>query len=66
MVGYNVQTAVDAETHLIVTHDVTNQVHDRDLLAPMATAAKEVLARDDLNVSGRQGLLQQPRDPDLL
>ena len=39
MVGYNVQTAVDAETHLIVAHDVTNQGHDRDLLVPMAKAA---------------------------
>ncbi len=24
LVGYNVQTAVDTETHLIVAHDVTN------------------------------------------
>jgi hypothetical protein len=55
MVGYNVQTAVDAETHLIVAHDVTNQVHDRDLLAPMATAAKEVLARDELHVLADKG-----------
>ncbi|WP_283177932.1 transposase [Gemmobacter sp. 24YEA27] len=35
-VGYNVQTAVDTETHLIVAQDVTNQGHDRDLLVPMA------------------------------
>ena len=55
MVGYNVQTAVDAETHLIVAHDVTNQVHDRDLLAPMTTAAKEVLARDELHVLADKG-----------
>jgi len=50
MVGYNVQTAVDAETHLIMAHEVTNHVHDRDLLSPLATAAKEVLVRDDLHV----------------
>lgn len=55
MVGYNVQTAVDTETHLIVTHEVTNQVHDRDQLAPMATAAKEVLARDELHVLADKG-----------
>lgn len=30
MVGYNVQSAVDTETHIIVTHEVTNQlVHQR-------------------------------------
>ena len=39
LVGYNVQTAVDAETHLIVAHEVTNAVHDRAQLAPMAKAA---------------------------
>ncbi|MEY4890926.1 MAG: hypothetical protein RIQ75_2056, partial [Pseudomonadota bacterium] len=39
-VGYNVQSVVDAETHLIVTHEVTNQGHDRDLLTKMATQAK--------------------------
>src|SRR5450631_3614309 len=36
MVGYNVQTAVDAEHHLIVAHEVTNVGHDRTQLAPMA------------------------------
>ena len=29
MVGYNVQTAVDAKHHLIVAHEVTNVGHDR-------------------------------------
>jgi hypothetical protein len=28
-VGYNVQAAVDAEYHLIVAHEVTNQGHHR-------------------------------------
>ena len=32
IVGYNVQTAVDAENHLIVAHEVTNQGHDRSQL----------------------------------
>jgi hypothetical protein len=36
MVGYNVQTAVDAKNHLIVAHEVTNQGHDRHQLANMA------------------------------
>ncbi len=56
LVGYNVQTAVDAETHLIVAHDVTNQGHDRDLLVPMASAAKEALHRDELHVLADKGL----------
>jgi hypothetical protein len=29
IVGYNVQTAVDVEHHLIVEHEVTNVGHDR-------------------------------------
>ena len=36
MVGYNVQTAVDTKHHMIVAHEVTNVVHDRDQLSPMA------------------------------
>jgi hypothetical protein len=39
LVGYNVQAAVDTETHLIVTHEVTNLRHDRDQLAAMAKGA---------------------------
>jgi hypothetical protein len=41
VVGYNVQIAVDAEHHLIVAHEVTNQGHDRSQLAPMALKAQE-------------------------
>ena len=36
MVGYNVQTAVDAKHHLIVTHEVTNVGHDHEQLSSMA------------------------------
>lgn len=43
MVGYNVQSAVDTESHIIVTHEVTNQGFDRDQLSPMAIAAREAL-----------------------
>jgi hypothetical protein len=41
IVGYNVQTAVDAKHHMIVAHEVTNVGHDRDQLASMANLAKE-------------------------
>src|ERR1700716_3944843 len=41
IVGYNVQIAVDAEHHLIVAHEVTNQGYDRHQLAPMAFKAQE-------------------------
>ena len=35
VVGYDVQTAVDVENHLIVAHEVTNVGHDRTQLMPM-------------------------------
>ena len=46
IVGYNVQAAVDVETHLIVAHDVTNAGIDRRQLSPMARKAKQLLALD--------------------
>ncbi|UIJ32276.1 IS1182 family transposase [Cereibacter azotoformans] len=55
LVGYNAQCAVDAETHLIVTHDVTNHGFDRDQLSPMATAAREALGHDDLHAIADKG-----------
>ncbi len=55
LVGYNVQTAVDTETHLIVAHEVTNVVHDRAQLAPMAKAAKAALSVDELGVIADRG-----------
>ncbi len=54
-VGYNVQSVVDAETHLIVTHEVTNQGHDRDLLTKMATQAKAALQREDMHILADKG-----------
>ncbi len=55
MVGYNVQTAVDTEHHLIVAHEVTNVGHDRTQLANMAGQAKEALGTDKLNVVADRG-----------
>lgn len=54
-VGYNAQSAVDTETHLIVTHDVINAGHDREQLSPMAKAAKAALGRDDMSAVADKG-----------
>lgn len=48
IVGYNVQTVVDARHHLIVAHEVTNVGHDRDQLANMAKLAKAATGEADL------------------
>jgi hypothetical protein len=43
VVGYNVQTAVDAQHHLIVAHAVTNVGHDRGQLAAIAQQAQSAI-----------------------
>ena len=48
VVGYNVQTVVDAKHPLIVAHEVTNVGHDRNQLAHMAKLAKAATAEDAL------------------
>ena len=53
--GYNVQTAVDAEHHLIVTHDVTNQNNDRDFLTRMGTKARAEMGVEELEVVADRG-----------
>ena len=41
IVGYNVQTAVDQNTHMIVAHEVVNEGIDREQLTPMTEKAKK-------------------------
>jgi transposase len=55
VVGYNVQTAVDARHHLIVAHEVTNAGIDRNLLSGMAKQAREAIGGDDLTVIADRG-----------
>jgi len=55
MVGYNVQTAVDAEHHLIVAHEVTNLGHDRTQLEPMALMARAATGCEELTALADRG-----------
>lgn len=54
-VGSNAQIAVDGKHKLIVAHEVTNAVTDRDQLSRMATQAKEVLGGERLDVVADMG-----------
>jgi transposase len=54
-VGYNVQIAVDAEHHLIVAHEVTNQGYDRHQLAPMAFKAQQAMGREQITALADRG-----------
>jgi transposase len=60
VVGYNVQTAVETENHLIITHEVTNTGSDRGQLARMGKAAQVVLRADKLEVVADRGYFNSP------
>ena len=55
IVGYNVQTAVDQNTHMIVAHEVVNEGVDRDQLTPMTEKSQEATGIKDLTVVADRG-----------
>ena len=55
VVGYNVQTAVDTDRHLIVAHEVINVGNDTAHLADISKQAKAALAADELEVVADRG-----------
>lgn len=55
IVGYNVQTAVDAKHHLIVEHEVTNIGSDRDQLSGMAKKARAAIGTTTLTAIADRG-----------
>jgi transposase len=55
VVGYNVQTAVEAKHHLIVAHEVTNLGYDRDALSMMAVAARNAMGTDEIEAIADKG-----------
>ena len=55
VVGYNVQTAVDTEHHLIVAHEVMNVGSDRSQLARMAEQTKTALGVEKLDAVADRG-----------
>lgn len=57
LVGYNMQTAVDARHHLIVAHDVGQ---DRAQLSKMALAAGEAMAKPRLRAYADRGYFNGP------
>jgi transposase-like protein len=60
VVGFNVQTVVETENQLIITHDVTNTGSDRGQLARMDKAAQVVLRADKLVAVAYRGYFNSP------
>ena len=60
VVGYNVQTAVNAKHHLVVTHEVTNQGTDRAQLSSMGQQTQEALGTEKLTALADRGYYAGP------
>lgn len=55
VVGYNVQTAVDAQHHFIIAHEVTNTGNDRSQLSKMSEQARTAIGTKALTVIADRG-----------
>lgn len=61
LVGYNLQAAVDADSHIVVAHEVINLSHDRTSLASMGEQAREATAMTGLTVLADRGYFSGPQ-----
>jgi transposase len=55
VLGYNVQAAVDADSGLVIHHDVNDQGSDNRQLQPMAEKSKDILRADTMTVVADAG-----------
>jgi transposase len=60
VVGYNLQAAVDTESHIVVAHAVINLSHDRTSLASMSRQACEATGTRKLTVLADRGYYSGP------
>ena len=60
LVGYNLQAAVDADSHIVVAHEVLNLSHDRTSLAAMGRQASEATGTPALTVLADRGYFSGP------
>jgi len=58
-VCYNVQIAVDPNSHIIGTYEVTNQCNDMGLLTPVTTTLKEDLCVDVIEAVADKGYVHE-------
>jgi transposase len=60
VVGYNVQSVVDAKHHLIVTHEVTNKGTDRAQLSSMGKQTQQALGTEKITALADRGYYAGP------
>ncbi len=60
LVGYNLQAAVDANSHIVVAHEVINLSHDRTSLASMGEQARKATGIETLTVLADRGYFSGP------
>lgn len=60
LVGYNLQAAVDTDSHIVVAHEVLNLSHDRTSLASMGHQARDATGVEALTVLADRGYFSGP------